>query len=204
MPPKINREELPEIVEEAARQQADDEHAIAESEAKQILRELDLPADRLGEARQAIAARHRARTVSLRTRALGALAAVALVTGVVLLAITRHTSTAALATMTVTSAALTLHGSALPAAVARTSAPELSFDVVLANPPHAAVRLSCDWTGPDGNVHFQSRWETKPIDRDAWPTHCRRAFGTGEPAGPWSVAMKEESRVLASRPFVLE
>jgi hypothetical protein len=204
MDPKINREELAEIVEETARLHDEDEQQIPPSEAKQILRELDLPADRLDEARRAVADRRLKRDAKLRMLVIGGIVLLVLTVGATALTMSQNEKAHELANMTVPQSGLTLHGYPLPGPVPRAPSPELSFDVVLANPPRARVALSCDWTGPDGNVHFQNRWETQSIDRDVWPTHCRRAFTTNEPAGPWSVTMKEESRVLASGGFVLE
>ena len=56
---------------------------------------------------------------------------------------------------------------------------------VLADAPQgAALPLTCAWSAPDGGVRYQNRWETKTIDRDRFPTHCRHTFGAGDAAGP--------------------
>jgi hypothetical protein len=202
--PKIDRADLPEIVEEAARLSEAEHEGLAAGEARQILRELDLPEGRLEEARLAVEARKRER--ARRLRALTTWAAVLGVVAAVAIAFTahEHSQSLALGAMTASEASLSLRGSPLSAPVPRSSSPELTFDVVLARAPHAPVDLSCDWAGPDGAVRFQSRWETKSVDRDLWPTHCRHVFSASEPAGAWTVSMKERERVLATKPFVLQ
>ena len=87
----------------------------------------------------------------------------------------------------------------------RARSPEIALDLVLADAPQgAALPLTCAWSAPDGGVRYQNRWETKTIDRDRFPTHCRHTFGAGDAAGRWSVTMKQGERALATESFVLE
>src|ERR1700678_3487300 len=79
--PKVDRDELPEIVEEAARLAEEDAGKVDAPEARRILEELDLPAERLEEARLAVALRRATARVRRRRRlAFGAASALLAVT----------------------------------------------------------------------------------------------------------------------------
>lgn len=202
---KIDRDELPEIVEETARLEEEDQALLETQEARQILRELDLPDTRVEEARKVIAAKKEERR-AIRQRSLVAAAiTLAAIVGAGALALRAGTHSAALAKLGVAESALKLAGAPLPASVPRAQSPEIALDLVLADAPQGAgLPLSCTWSAPDGAVRYQNRWETKTIDRDRFPTHCRHTFGAGDAAGRWSVTMKQGERALATESFVLE
>src|SRR6187551_1369017 len=89
--------------------------------------------------------------------------------------------------------------------VSRAANPELTLNAVLAHAPRDdRVELSCDFKDESGTVRYQKHWQTKPIDRDLWPTHCRQRFSSSDPAGHWSVTMKQEQRPLTTVEFTLE
>jgi hypothetical protein len=205
MDPKIDRDELAEIVEETARI-AEEERALVDlPQARQILRELDLPAEHLDDTRQALATR-RSERLARRKRALivAALGLACVVSGAGL-AWHAHAKAEALASISVSQSTLTLHGVPVATSLTRVAAPELVFDVVLAEAPQgASLDLTCVWRAPDGAVRYENRWQTKPVDRSLWPTHCRRAFGTGDAVGAWSVTMREGGHDLATQRFSLE
>jgi hypothetical protein len=203
--PKVDRDELPEIVEEAARLAEEDANRVDAPEARRILEELDLPADRLDEARLAVALRRATARVRLRRRLVlaAACAVVALTAGVVVLHHNAHEQ--ASAAMTVTESSLTSQGSPVTSPLSRAAAPEVVLTAVLAHAPHdEAADLTCDWTGPSGQLEHQSHWQTKSIDRDVWPTHCKHSFAPSETAGSWSVVMRQGSRELTRGKFSLE
>jgi hypothetical protein len=68
----------------------------------------------------------------------------------------------------------------------------------------STLDLRCDWTGPSHDVRHQNHWQTKEIDKDLWPTHCRHTIGPEDPAGDWSVTMKLGERTLATRHFSVQ
>ncbi len=202
---KIDRDELPEIVEETARLEEEDQALLETKEAKQILRELDLPDTRVDEARKVIAERKVERARQTKGRVIGAVIAAVVVVGVAALALRSSTHTEALGQMSVAQAALKLGNAPLPATVPRAASPEIALDLVLEKAPQgSALPLTCAWSAPDGSLRYQNRWETKSIDRDRWPTRCKHTFGGGDPAGRWSVTMKQGERALATESFVLE
>ena len=86
--------------------------------------------------------------------------------------------------------------------VERGASPEIWFTVVLDRAPTGSrLTLECDWLAPDGTTARHNRWETRRIDRPAWPTHCRQGFDAGSPAGGWTVRMTLDGRELAARRF---
>ena len=97
---------------------------------------------------------------------------------------------------------LTAAGHASP--FERASAPDVRLDVDLGGAPvGVAVDLTCEWMMPSGGAAHENRWTTKAIDRDPWPTHCHWALGSESPTGTWTVAMKQDGRVLVAEPFEL-
>jgi len=89
--------------------------------------------------------------------------------------------------------------------LSRSSNPELTLNAVLAHAPRERqVELSCDFKDQSGTVRHQKHWETRTIDRELWPTHCRQRFTTSDAAGLWSVTMKQKERPLTTARFRLE
>jgi hypothetical protein len=116
-----------------------------------------------------------------------------------------HAKAEALASIAVSQSTLTLGGVPLATPLMRVATPELVFDVVLAEAPQGAgLDLSCDWRAPEGTVRYENRWQTKPVDRSLWPTHCRHTFGPGDAVGVWSVTMREADHDLVTRRFSLQ
>jgi hypothetical protein len=204
--PKIDRRDLGEIVQETARQHAGDEAStIDRSDAQQILRELDLPAENIDETHQVVIMRRRELAARRRRRLTGGgllLAGVLTAGGV---AVHTHHRSQAMEQITGAQSALTVQGAGVRGPVVRGGAPELVFEVTLARAPQdARVALSCEWAGPDGGVRHRNQWSTRPVDHALWPTHCRHQFGAADPAGSWTVTMRQSARVLATERFVLE
>lgn len=187
MQPKIDRKELEEIVEETSRV----DERFDEGEVKAVLRELGLPDNRLEEARRTIALRRKERQARRRTL-MAIVAAGVLSTLVIGVVVHRaHRRDQALAQMQPEGASVEV----LPGR-------EVSLNVVLADPPQGTtIDLSCDWRAPDGASRYESRWQTKTIDKQRWPTHCRHAFKETDAPGTWSVTMKQSGRALVTKSF---
>jgi hypothetical protein len=203
--PKIDANELGEIVEETARIQAREADALEPEQARAVLREVGLPPERLEEAQAAVAlkrARERERSTRLK---LAAVVAALLVTAFAVVGWRAHTHRDALASITTSQAVINSGGVPLSGKALRSAQPELELDAVLGHAPHAeGLELECDWLGPGGDVRYQNHWQTQAIDKDTWPTHCRHRFGPVDPAGRWWVRMRLGERVLAREMFELE
>ncbi len=202
--PEIDRDELAEIVHEVARTEEAERELYADPEVAEVLKELDLPVERLAEAKRTVAERRAELKRRRRRLFLAGLGALALAAGTGGLLWSRHQGERALAAMQVAQSNL-LEGGAPVTAVRRDTQPELSFEVSLSKAPQgSAVDLTCDWQAPDGSLRYQNRWQTKDVDRELWQTHCRHRFGPADAAGGWSVHMKQGERKLASSRFSLE
>ena len=183
--PKVDAEELPGIVEELTRIQREEEGALDRRQTQELLRELDLPDDRLDEARAALAVR-RAREEERRKRLklAGAVGMALLLLGLAL-GWRDHQRDRAIEQVIAGRVALTMAGAPVAGVVSRSARPELGLQVVLQHAPRdAELALSCDWRGPGGELLHQNHWQTKAIDKDVWPTQCRRRFDAADPAVP--------------------
>ena len=86
-----------------------------------------------------------------------------------------------------------------------TEAPDLEFHVTLAHIPEGrSMDLTCDWIDPAGTVLHQNHWQTRPVDRDRWPTHCHHHFHAATTPGAWRVVLRHGDRALATAMFTLE
>ncbi len=205
MKPKIDRDELEDIVEETARLEEEESSRIEPEEARQVLREVGLPAEKLEEAQARVAVRREkeVRAKTQRRTIAAVVAAGALLTAGAVYAL--HARHVALESMAAQSAELHSGNATAEQALRRDSRPELVLDVVLRNPPEGrSIELTCDWKGPSGDLRYQNHWRTKEIDRAIWQTRCKRAFGLADPAGRWTVVMKEGDRSLTEKQFTLE
>ena len=202
---KIDRRDLGDIVQETARTQRASETTIDREEAQQILRDLDLPAENIDETQQVIAMRRQELAARRQRRLIGGGLLLASAIAVGGAAFYFHARNQLVEQITSAQAALTLDGAGVRQPVARSGAPEIAFEVELARAPlNVQVPLSCEWAGPGGDVRYRNQWTTRTIDRALWPTHCRHRFSAADPAGPWSVTMKQHDRSLATEHFVLE
>lgn len=202
MNPKIDPKELPDIVEEAARIEQREE--LDTEDARDVLRELDLSPKHLEEARAAVATR-REEAKERKTRVLTAVGVVLVVAAIAGgLALRSSTHTASMAAMTASHQTLKV-GSEPMTSVSRKAKPELMFEVALSHAPRGeALDLTCSWSGPGGDVRRENHWKTKSVETDTWLTHCRNSFGSADPAGEWSVTMKQDARTLATQTFRVE
>ena len=205
MEPKIDSKELADIVEEAARIQERESAGLDREQAREVLRELELSPALLDEARTAVAvARIKARERARRLK-LAALAAAALISIGAIVGFRAHARSAAIDRVSVSQTVLALGGAPVSNVIARAAQPELSLEAVLAHAPTGdSLALTCDWRDPSGQVRYQNHWQTKTIDRDLWPTHCRHRFSAADAAGDWTVSLGVGERVLAKERFHLD
>jgi hypothetical protein len=182
----LTDQEFEEVVEEIAKDEAAAGSGLSHAQAREALRELDLPAERLDEVavkvRERREAEARARSQKRRTLLVvaGVLAAL-LTAGVGVRAWTRAQA-AKVAQITATDPVLREEGGQLRLSAKLMSAPK-----------GERVAMTCDWLGADGALLHENAWETKPVTHDAWETHCVLA----NPPAHVKVAMKADGRVVA-------
>jgi hypothetical protein len=200
MGPRVAKEQLEDIVEEAQRLEDAEREELTRGEVREVLRDLDISPDKLDEAERLALLR---RAQAKKRRKLGLLAAgglaLALAVGGAVYVSSRATADR-LAQTTVAQHAVTANGETSP--FSRATSPEVKLDVAIAGAPRGErLELTCDWIDPGGVKVHESRWTTKTVDRDPWPTHCRYPLGPAAPTGTWTVTAKQGERVLSTGRF---
>ena len=66
-----------------------------------------------------------------------------------------------------------------------------------------ALRIECEWFDPAGATVRHNRYDTRVVDHDPWPTHCRCAI-PGDASGSWRVRMSLSGRELSETAFTVE
>lgn len=191
MPPapdqqRLSDKEFEEVVEEIAKNDAEASNGVSLDQAREALRELDLPADKLDDAALKVRQRREAEALaqSKKKRALmiGAGVLAVLVTAGVGIGMWKQADAGKVARITATDPVLTDEAGQLKLSAKLMSAPK-----------GESVPMSCSWQTPDGKVLHENAWKTKPISHDAWETHCVLQKGPEHVR----VIMKAHDRVVA-------
>lgn len=205
--PRIAEAELPDVVEEVERLAVARKTTLEKAEVQSILRELSLPDDLVDEALAELRTRAEAR--KKRRRVLlaigGGIAAVALGVGAVTSVVKHHRTELAAVTAEQPRFTLASDDGGTLAKVSRQGSPDVYHRLLLRHAPEGnPLSLRCTWVAPDGTAAHQNRFETKPVDRDPWETHCHYQLGPSAPVGRWTVDVVLEGRTLESSSFVVE
>jgi hypothetical protein len=183
---RLTDEELEDVVEEIAKDEARAGDGVSFDQAREALRELDLPADKLDEAALKVRQRREAAALAKKEKKrllLSVAAGVAvLVAAVAGFASWRSAQAEKVAAITATSPVLTEEAGRLRLSAKLMSAPK-----------GESVPMTCTWSGESGALLHENAWQTKPVSHDAWETHCVL------PSAPEhvKVAMKAHGRVVA-------
>ena len=170
MPPspdqqRLTDKEFEDVVEEIAKNEADAGNGVSLDQAREALRELDLPSDKLDDAalkvRQRREADALAQTKKKRALMLGAGVLAALLTAGVGVGMWKQAETGKIARITATDPVLTDEAGQLKLSAKLMSAPK-----------GESVPMTCAWQTADGKLLHENAWKTKPISHDAWETHC--------------------------------
>jgi hypothetical protein len=185
-PQRLTDEELEDVVEELAKEEAAAGSGLSFEQAREALRELDLPADKLVETAAKVRERREAAALekSKKTRRLLAFASAlaALVAVVAGLGLRSRAQAGSVAAITATQPVLTEDGG------------QLRMSAKLMNAPKGdSVPMTCSWTGEGGTLLHENAWQTKPVSHDAWETHCVLPKAVEHV----KVAMKAHGRVVA-------
>ena len=200
MGPKVAKDELEDIVGEAQRLHDADRNELTRGEVREVLRDLDIPPEKLDEAERLVKerrAKQRENRRSLMVAAVLVIAVAGLVTTTVVY--TKHKAARAAKTW-VAHHAVTSNGKASP--FERSGSPEVRLDAEVAEAPVGdRLDLSCEWVEPSGTRAHENRYTTKSIDRALWPTHCRYTLAPSSPTGTWTVTLKQSDRSLTTEHF---
>ena len=183
---RLTDEEFEDVVEEIAKDQAREGSGVSEDQAREALRELDLPPEKLDDAAAKVRQRHEAEALAKskkkRTLLLGAGVLAALLALGVGIGLWTQAKAAKVAAITATDPVLS------------EEAGQLRLSAKLMSAPNGeSVPMTCAWSGADGALFHENAWQTKPVSHDAWETHCVL------PNAPQhvKVAMKAHGKVVA-------
>jgi hypothetical protein len=164
-PQRLTEQELEEVVEEIAKDEAQARSGVSRRQAREVLRELDLPADRLDEAAVKVRERRQvealAKSKKKRTLLLGASVLAVLLTAGGAFGLWTRARAASIAAITAVDPVLIEEAGQLRLSAKLMSAPKGD-----------SVPMSCAWRRPDGALLHENVWRTKPVTHDAWETHC--------------------------------
>ena len=162
---RLTDEEFEEVVEEIAKDEMRAGSGVSLDHAREALRELDLPADKLDDATSKVRQRREDEALkkSKKKRTLllgGSLVAVLLATSVGI-GVWMQARANDLARITAGDPVLSEEAGQL----------RLSAKLMRA-PKGESVPMACTWSGADGALLHENAWQTKPVSHDAWETHC--------------------------------
>lgn len=161
----LTDEEFEDVVEEIAKEQAAAGTGVTADQAREALRELDLPPEKLDEAATKVRERHAALAAEKAKKKRTLLVALAVLAVLLMAGLGigswMQAKSAKVAAMTATDPVLTVE------------AGNLRLSAKLMSAPHGeGVPMTCAWRSPDGALLHENAWTTKPVSHDAWETHC--------------------------------
>jgi hypothetical protein len=206
MEQRLTSEQLNAIVAEVQELEQSRQQELTTAAVRDILQELNLPAELLEDAqmqiqrRQAIAAQQR-RQRWLWGGILGVTIALGL--GFATIAFQQQQQ---LNRVTARADRLTLavDDGGSRTEIDRQTNNQVFYRITLANAPVGqSLALSCNWIGPSGEIVHQNRFQTKTIATPVWQSHCRYSIGANTPPGTWQVKAFLGDRILSSAQFTI-
>ncbi|BAU43044.1 hypothetical protein [Leptolyngbya sp. O-77] len=203
----ITNAQLQQIIEEVERMKKEEQSTLSREEVKQVLEELNLPADLVDEAIVRVNQRLDQDSYEKNLRRIYWIAGTIVLATIAAVFFGFQQRQAKMSQVTAAQDRLTLtqdDGSNLTV-VNRQQSPEVVYRVTLAQAPVGdRLTLSCNWTDPTGVIVKQNRYETKQITTPVWNTYCRMPLGSGTTAGTWTVEMFLGDRPLESAQFQVQ
>ncbi len=183
---RLTDEEFEEVVEEIAKDEVGARDGVSLDQAREALRELDLPADKLDDVavkvRQRREAEARAKSLKKRTLLVAAGVLATLLTAGVGIGLWSRAQAAKVAAITAVDPVLT------------EEAGQLRLSAKLMSAPNGeSIPMACTWSSTEGAILRENAWQTKPVSHDGWETHCVLS----NPPAHVKVAMKAHGRVVA-------
>ncbi|MFQ3679992.1 MAG: DUF3859 domain-containing protein [Pseudanabaenaceae cyanobacterium] len=198
----LDTKELDEVIAEIQRISRKREGTLTIDQAREILRELNLPEELLEEAVLQLKRRQAAKEhfqLNL-VVSIGALLLVAIGIGGNLWLQRQQEQAIAQVAAKASAIRLVTNPNQPVAAVSRPN--EVWYRVTLVNAPIGQrLEMGCDWQNPQGEVVHQNRYQTQEITKSVWDTRCKYQIEAGVPTGTWQVTMNVTGRTIAKTPF---
>ncbi len=207
MQEKLTQEQISLIiaeVQELKTRRDEESLALGPEQVKEILQELNLPPELLGEAmiqvRQRQALEQKQRRNKFKIGGVVAVVVVAIAASIFFLQ--QNNSTLAKVSAQQDHISLVQDDGTSIKSISRLENKELFYRVTLKD---AAVgkklKLSCDWVNPSGQIVKQNSYETREITKPIWDTQCRYTINASAMPGQWKVQMFLEGRFLSDETF---
>ena len=206
MEDRLTQTQLAQIVAEVERLSQGRAEELNRQQVKEILQELNLPADLLDDALLQLQRREVLARQEKRNRLIIAGVVVALMAAIATTTILSQRHQQAIARVSAIASRVTVgqDNSSNPVAIDPTTNPQVFYRVTLEDAPVGSrLSLGCDWIDPRGQVVHQSRYQTREIDRQVWNTYCYYSLNRNAALGRWEVRMMLAGRSLVSQRFVV-
>lgn len=177
---------------------------LDQQQVREILQELNLPPELLGEALIQLNRRQALEVQQRRNRwiASGVVAVVLVVIASTIFFTQQQNSV--LSRVSAQQDRITLvenNGNDLKT-ISRQTNPEVSYRVTLKDAPVGKkLALSCNWIDPSGQIVKQNRYETREINTSIWDTQCSYIINPTATVGNWKVQMFLEGRPISDETF---
>ncbi|MCS6959507.1 MAG: DUF3859 domain-containing protein [Pseudanabaenaceae cyanobacterium SKYGB_i_bin29] len=198
----IDPQQLNQVIAEIQKISSQREGSITVDQAREILRDMNLPDELLEEAILQVKRREAQKSQTLVNFLVivGALLVVGIGIGGTFLF--RRGQEAAIANVSSQASRVTI-GSNKDQAVQVVNRPnEVVYRVTLTNAPIGQkLPMGCDWLNPQGTVVHQNRYQTKEVNKSIWNTQCKYQLSTSDSPGIWRVKMYVKGREVSSSTF---
>ncbi len=198
----IDPQQLNQVIAEIQKISSQREGSITIDQAREILRDMNLPDELLEEAVLQVKRREAQKSQTLVNFLVITGALVVLGVGIGATFLFHQRQQAAIAKVTSQTSMVTI-GSNKDRAVQVVPRPsEVVYRVTLANAPIGQkLPMSCEWFNPEGTVVQQNSYRTKEINKSLWNTQCKYQLNTSDLPGTWSVTMYVKGRPVSTTTF---
>ncbi|MBG1269234.1 DUF3859 domain-containing protein [Nostoc sp. WHI] len=204
MTQRLTQEQLAQIVTEVGGLQVRRDAELDQQQVREILQELNLPPELLGEALIQLNRRQALEVQQRRNRwiASGVVAVVLVAIASTIFFIQQQNSI--LSRISAQQDRITLvenSGNDLKT-ISRQTNPEVSYRVKLKDAPVGKkLALSCNWIDPSGQIVKQNSYQTREINTSVWDTQCNYTINPAATVGNWQVQMFLEGRQISDETF---
>jgi len=204
MTQRLTQEQLAQIVTEVGGLQVRRDAELDQQQVREILQELNLPPELLGEALIQLNRRQALEVQQRRNRwiASGVVAVVLVVIASTIFFIQQQNSVLSRVSAQQDRITLAQNSGDDLKTISRQTNPEVSYRVTLKDAPVGKkLALSCNWIDPSGQIVKQNSYQTREINTSVWDTQCGYTINPAATVGNWKVQMFLEGRQISDETF---
>lgn len=205
MQERLTQAQLAQVIAEIEQLSQRSEADLDKEQVKQILQELNLSSDLLDNALVQIRRREALAAITRRNRWIAAVVIVVVVGAIAATTVFIQHRQQVFSRVLSVSSRVTLAQEDGGNLTVIDINPRVYYHVTLNEAPVGEkLALTCDWIDPNGKIAYQSRYQTREIDRAVWSTYCYYQLSQSATAGRWKVQMSLEDRPLSSTFFTVK